>query len=65
MILFVAKKGIVRKPCAVGEGEREKLEIRPIMTVALTYDYRIIDGRTVKNTPTHTLTFYFYSFCLF
>lgn len=32
---------IVRRPVAVGE----KVEIRPIMYVALTYDHRVVDGR--------------------
>ena len=33
---------IERRPIAVGDG---KVEIRPMMYVALTYDHRIIDGR--------------------
>jgi 2-oxoisovalerate dehydrogenase E2 component (dihydrolipoyl transacylase) len=36
-----------RKPWVVGTGKDEKIEIRPIMVVALTYDHRIIDGSTV------------------
>jgi 2-oxoglutarate dehydrogenase E2 component (dihydrolipoamide succinyltransferase) len=36
---------IERRPVAVGEREAERIEIRPMMYVALTYDHRIIDGR--------------------
>src|SRR5437762_4526640 len=36
---------IERRPIAVGEHGSEKIEIRPMMYVALTYDHRIIDGR--------------------
>ncbi len=32
---------IERRPVAVGD----KIEIRPMMYVALTYDHRLIDGR--------------------
>ena len=32
---------IERRPIAIGE----KIEIRPMMYVALTYDHRVIDGR--------------------
>jgi 2-oxoglutarate dehydrogenase E2 component (dihydrolipoamide succinyltransferase) len=32
---------IERRPIALGD----KIEIRPMMYVALTYDHRIIDGR--------------------
>jgi 2-oxoglutarate dehydrogenase E2 component (dihydrolipoamide succinyltransferase) len=38
--------GIVRRPIAVGEpGKDERIEIRPMMYIALTYDHRVIDGR--------------------
>lgn len=38
--------GIVRRPIAVGEpGKDERIEIRPMMYLALTYDHRIVDGR--------------------
>ena len=36
---------IERRPIAVGDPEAERVEIRPMMYVALTYDHRIIDGR--------------------
>ena len=36
---------IERRPIAVGEHANEKIEIRPMMYVALTYDHRVIDGR--------------------
>ena len=36
---------IERRPIAVGAGADERIEIRPMMYVALTYDHRIIDGR--------------------
>ena len=38
--------GIVRRPIAVDPGTpKERIEIRPMMYVALTYDHRIVDGR--------------------
>ena len=38
--------GIVRRPIAVGTpGKDERVEVRPMMYVALTYDHRIVDGR--------------------
>ncbi|MBV9016709.1 MAG: 2-oxoglutarate dehydrogenase complex dihydrolipoyllysine-residue succinyltransferase [Alphaproteobacteria bacterium] len=36
---------IERRPIAVGDHGNERIEIRPMMYVALTYDHRIIDGR--------------------
>jgi 2-oxoglutarate dehydrogenase E2 component (dihydrolipoamide succinyltransferase) len=36
---------IERRPIAVGDPGAERIEIRPMMYVALTYDHRIIDGR--------------------
>jgi 2-oxoglutarate dehydrogenase E2 component (dihydrolipoamide succinyltransferase) len=36
---------IERRPVAIGAGDSERIEIRPMMYVALTYDHRIIDGR--------------------
>ena len=37
---------IVRRPIAVGTpGKDERVEIRPMMYLALTYDHRIVDGR--------------------
>ena len=36
---------IERRPIAVGDPGGERIEIRPMMYVALTYDHRIIDGR--------------------
>jgi 2-oxoglutarate dehydrogenase E2 component (dihydrolipoamide succinyltransferase) len=36
---------IERRPIAVGEPANERIEIRPMMYVALTYDHRVIDGR--------------------
>jgi 2-oxoglutarate dehydrogenase E2 component (dihydrolipoamide succinyltransferase) len=36
---------IERRPVAIGAGDAERIEIRPMMYVALTYDHRIIDGR--------------------
>jgi len=37
---------IVRRPIAVGTpGKDERIEIRPMMYLALTYDHRLIDGR--------------------
>ena len=37
---------IVRRPVAVGTpGKDERVEIRPMMYLALTYDHRIVDGR--------------------
>jgi 2-oxoglutarate dehydrogenase E2 component (dihydrolipoamide succinyltransferase) len=36
---------IERRPIAVGDPGGERVEIRPMMYVALTYDHRIIDGR--------------------
>jgi 2-oxoglutarate dehydrogenase E2 component (dihydrolipoamide succinyltransferase) len=36
---------IERRPVAVGERGAERIEIRPMMYVALTYDHRVIDGR--------------------
>ncbi|MGE5271954.1 MAG: 2-oxoglutarate dehydrogenase complex dihydrolipoyllysine-residue succinyltransferase [Thiohalocapsa sp.] len=36
---------IERRPVAIGGGDEERIEIRPMMYVALTYDHRIIDGR--------------------
>jgi 2-oxoglutarate dehydrogenase E2 component (dihydrolipoamide succinyltransferase) len=36
---------IERRPVAVGDGAAERVEIRPMMYVALTYDHRVIDGR--------------------
>ncbi len=38
--------GIVRRPIAVGTPDKdERIEIRPMMYIALTYDHRVIDGR--------------------
>ena len=38
--------GIVRRPIAVDPGTpKERVEIRPMMYIALTYDHRIVDGR--------------------
>lgn len=38
--------GIVRRPIAVGTpGKDERIEVRPMMYLALTYDHRIVDGR--------------------
>ena len=38
--------GIVRRPIAVGTpGKDERVEIRPMMYIALTYDHRLVDGR--------------------
>jgi 2-oxoglutarate dehydrogenase E2 component (dihydrolipoamide succinyltransferase) len=36
---------IERRPVAIGDPGGERVEIRPMMYVALTYDHRIIDGR--------------------
>lgn len=36
---------IVERPVAV----KGKVEIRPMMNVALTYDHRLIDGREVRH----------------
>ena len=36
---------IERRPIAIGGPGGERVEIRPMMYVALTYDHRIIDGR--------------------
>ncbi len=36
---------IERRPIAVGAPGGDKIEIRPMMYVALTYDHRVIDGR--------------------
>ncbi len=36
---------IQRRPVAVGAGAEEKIVIKPMMYVALTYDHRLIDGR--------------------
>ncbi|MEZ6190786.1 MAG: 2-oxoglutarate dehydrogenase complex dihydrolipoyllysine-residue succinyltransferase [Phycisphaerales bacterium] len=36
---------IQRRPVAIGEGATERVEIRPMMYVALTYDHRLVDGR--------------------
>jgi 2-oxoglutarate dehydrogenase E2 component (dihydrolipoamide succinyltransferase) len=36
---------IERRPVAVGGQGDERIEIRPMMYVALTYDHRVIDGR--------------------
>ncbi len=38
--------GIVRRPVAVDPGTAtERIEIRPMMYLALTYDHRVVDGR--------------------
>lgn len=38
--------GIIRRPIAVDPGTpKERVEIRPMMYLALTYDHRIVDGR--------------------
>ena len=38
--------GIIRRPIAVGKpGVDERIEIRPMMYLALTYDHRLVDGR--------------------
>ena len=37
--------GIIRRPIAVGKGADERVEIRPMMYLALTYDHRVVDGR--------------------
>jgi 2-oxoglutarate dehydrogenase E2 component (dihydrolipoamide succinyltransferase) len=36
---------IERRPVAMGDPAGERIEIRPMMYAALTYDHRIIDGR--------------------
>jgi 2-oxoglutarate dehydrogenase E2 component (dihydrolipoamide succinyltransferase) len=36
---------IVRRPVVVGGGDAEKIEIRPMMYIALSYDHRVVDGR--------------------
>ena len=37
---------IVRRPIAVGTpGKDERVEVRPMMYLALTYDHRVVDGR--------------------
>ena len=36
---------IVRRAVVVGSGENEKIEIRPMMYLALSYDHRVVDGR--------------------
>jgi pyruvate dehydrogenase E2 component (dihydrolipoamide acetyltransferase) len=35
---------IVRRPWVIGEGDRERIEIRSVCTVALTFDHRLVDG---------------------
>ncbi len=38
--------GIVRRPVAVDPGTpNERIEVRPMMYLALTYDHRVVDGR--------------------
>ena len=38
--------GIIRRPIAVGTpGKDERVEVRPMMYLALTYDHRVVDGR--------------------
>jgi 2-oxoglutarate dehydrogenase E2 component (dihydrolipoamide succinyltransferase) len=37
--------GIVRRPVATFSGNDERVEIRPMMYVAVTYDHRVVDGR--------------------
>ncbi|MEM9751786.1 MAG: 2-oxoglutarate dehydrogenase complex dihydrolipoyllysine-residue succinyltransferase [Planctomycetota bacterium] len=38
--------GIVRRPIAVDPGTpNERIEVRPMMYLALTYDHRVVDGR--------------------
>lgn len=36
---------IQRRPMVVGKGADEKIEIRPMMYLAMSYDHRLIDGR--------------------
>jgi len=36
---------IVRRPVVVGSGAGERIEIRPMMYIALSYDHRVVDGR--------------------
>jgi len=36
---------IQRRPVAVGQGADERVQVRPMMYVALTYDHRLVDGR--------------------
>ena len=36
---------IVRRAVVVGSGDSEKIEIRPMMYLALSYDHRLIDGK--------------------
>ncbi|MBL9006049.1 MAG: 2-oxoglutarate dehydrogenase complex dihydrolipoyllysine-residue succinyltransferase [Myxococcales bacterium] len=36
---------IVRRAVVVGSGDSEKIEIRPMMYLALSYDHRVVDGR--------------------
>src|SRR5262249_21292962 len=36
---------IVKRPVAIGGGAAERIEIRPMMYVALSYDHRVVDGR--------------------
>ena len=36
--------GIKRRPIAVGVGADERMEIRPMMNLAVSYDHRLIDG---------------------
>ncbi|MBX3723410.1 MAG: 2-oxoglutarate dehydrogenase complex dihydrolipoyllysine-residue succinyltransferase [Turneriella sp.] len=36
---------IVKRPVVVSEGGADKVEIRPMMYIALSYDHRIVDGK--------------------
>jgi len=36
---------IVKRPVVVTENGVDKIEIRPMMYVALSYDHRIVDGK--------------------
>ena len=36
---------IQRRPMVVGKGADERIEIRPMMYLALSYDHRLVDGR--------------------
>ena len=45
--------GITKRATVVSDGKTDKIEIRPMMFVAVTYDHRLLDGATAVQFLKH------------
>jgi len=50
---ILAVGSIARRPWVVGEGSDERIEIRSVMQLALSFDHRIVDGETGSKALAH------------